>query len=66
MKINRQSIDVLVARKGLSRKELADKCGVCYQRMTRILNSQNVRPCTVGKLARVLGVDVTEIIEEEQ
>ena len=32
----------------------------------RIMQGQDVKPETAGRLARVLGVDVTEIIETEE
>ena len=57
-------IDVAMANKGYSAKELSEKCGVSQITIARLKRGvQKARPETVGKIAKALNVDVTEIIE---
>lgn len=60
MKAVRQKIEIIMARKGLKRKDIK----ISQSTMWNILAGHNVQPCTLGKLARELGVDITEIIQE--
>lgn len=64
MKTDRCKIDIEMAKKKWSVPQLAKAYGVSRARMSVILNSQNLTPACVGRLAETLGVDVTEIIEE--
>ena len=43
---------------------LAEAYGVSRARMNMILNQREVTPLCAGRLAKALGVDVTEIIEQ--
>lgn len=64
MELDRNKINVAMARKNYNIAKLAETYGASPQRMRIILNSKKVSPATVGKLAKALDVDVTEIIEE--
>ena len=64
MKINRQKFDLARARACMGPKEI-EAAGFPRGTLSTALNSENVRPDTAGRLAKALGVDVTEIIEEE-
>ncbi|MFR1612673.1 MAG: hypothetical protein ACLSUD_04985 [Lachnospiraceae bacterium] len=64
MKINRQKFDLARARACMGPKEI-EAAGFPRGTLSTALNSENVRPETAGRLAKALGVDVTEIIEEE-
>ena len=64
MGLDRDKINVAMARKSYNIARLAEACGVSPQRMRTILNSRKVSPATAGRLAKALGVDVTEIIED--
>ena len=64
MYINKFKVEMILAKKELSRKDLARAYGVTTNRISMILNSKAVRTSTAVKLASVLGVDVTEIIED--
>ena len=63
MELDRDKINVAMARKNYNIAKLAKVYGVSAQRMRIILNSKKVSTVTVGRLANTLGVDVTEIIE---
>lgn len=64
MQLNKSKLMLLMAKNELSIVELAEHYGVTKQRMSYILNCAKVQPKTAGKLAKALGVDVTEIIED--
>ena len=64
MKTDRNKIDVAIARKKWTIPQLAKEYGVSRARMNIIINSQNLTPACVGRLAAALGVDVTEILED--
>ncbi|WP_455505696.1 helix-turn-helix domain-containing protein [Gemmiger formicilis] len=64
MKINFQKLQIAMANKAYSAKELSDKCGVSQVTITRITKGiQDARPQTIGKIAKALNVPVTDIIE---
>ncbi len=62
MKLSYEQILIAAARKKMALKELRSKCGVTLFTMQRIKQGHEVRVKTAGKLAAVLGVDVTELM----
>lgn len=64
MKINDKKFEIALARSGLTIGEAAERAGISRQRFACILNQKNCTPQAVGRIARGVGVDVTEIIEE--
>ena len=64
MKLNRKKIELAKARACMSSEDI-EKAGIKKGTLCRIMSGANARPDTIGKLAKALGVDVTEIIEEE-
>ena len=64
MKLNRDKVDIALARKMMNATDLAKAYGVSRARMHVILNSQSLTPATAGRIAKALGVDVTEIIDQ--
>ena len=65
MKISKQKIFATQAQFGLTMKQLAELSGISRQNLSTILHRGSCRPDTAGKIARALGVDVTEIMEVE-
>ena len=63
MKIDKRKIELVMARACVSRKEL-ERSGIPKTTLIRAMK-HSVRPATAGKIAKVLGVDVTEILETE-
>lgn len=64
MRIDREKITLLLMRKDMTAKEVAALAGISC---TSIYNAKNGLRCSerMGtKIARALGVDVTEIMEE--
>lgn len=65
MTINKPKFEIVLANSGLTINEAAKRAGISRQRLSTILNQKNVTPLVAGKVAKGLGVDVTEIIETE-
>ena len=64
MKIDKMKLDLAMANKAYSAKELSKICGVSQVAIVRITNgTQDARPGTVGKIAKAFDVPVTDIIE---
>lgn len=61
MKIDLNRLDLILARECKTMSDLKD--GVSPQTLTRIRRGEEVKPRTLGRIARALGVDVTEIME---
>ena len=65
MKVNTKKLEIAMANACISARELSEKSGVSQFTITRIQSDANVFPATVGKIAKALNVNVTEIIEAE-
>ena len=63
MKLNKQKIMLIRARKCMSASDMR-KAGLTQGNLNSIWNQRPVKPETAGKIAKVLGVDVTEILED--
>lgn len=63
MQISKIKVDVVMARKGLNQIQLANDIGINRTRLSSIINGKSCRPSTITRIAKALGVDVTEIIE---
>lgn len=62
MRINRQKYELAKARACMDSKELIE-AGIPKGTLNSVCRNE-LRPGTVGKIAKALGVDVTEIIED--
>lgn len=65
MKISKQKIFAAQAQLGITMKQLAELSGISRQNISTVVHRGSCRPETAGKIARALGVDVTEIMEVE-
>lgn len=65
MRINDTKFDIALANSGLTIEQAAARAGISRQRFTMILNQKRVTPQAAGKIARGVGVNVTEIIDTE-
>ena len=66
MTINDTKFNIALANSGLTIGEAAKRAGISRHRFSLILNQKRSTPQAVGKIAKALGVDVTEIIETEK
>ena len=63
MKVNKEKVMLIRARNCQSVSDLR-KAGLTDGNLNAIWNNRSMRPETVGKIAKALGVDVTEILAE--
>lgn len=64
--ISKKEINLVCARKEMSLNELSERSGVTTQNIRALLKRGSCRPKTLGRIARALGVDPAELIEEEK
>ena len=62
MKADRRKIEIIMARTEKRRKDLG--VNIAPSTVQNIIREKEVLPDTIGKLARELGVDITEILKE--
>ena len=63
MKINNHKLDLQLARQCKAMSDL--RSITSSQTLTRIRQGDNIKPSTLGRIAKALNVDPTELIEEE-
>lgn len=63
MKVNRTKLAVAMAGKKLTQARLAELAGVSKATVSSAKNGKSCADITVVRIAKALGVDVTEIIE---
>lgn len=62
MKIDKKKLEIAMANAGASSVNITSVCRATY---CRAMRGENLMPKTVGKLAKELGVSVTDIVEAE-
>ncbi|WP_154024394.1 helix-turn-helix domain-containing protein [Flavonifractor plautii] len=65
MIINRKKMELAMARACVNSRGLAETAQMPVQTINGVLRGRNIRPGTLGKIARALDVDPADIIEEE-
>lgn len=63
MKIDRKKFEIARARACMGQKDF-EKAGIPKGTLCREMSGRSLKPETLGKIAKVLGVDVLEIMEE--
>lgn len=66
MKINKWKYRLACARACMSTKDVVESSGVNRNTLNTCMGRQGGSPVTVGKIAKALGVDVLDIIEQEE
>ena len=64
MRADRKKIELIMARTGKRRKDL--EVNISPSTVQKLIREKEVLPDTAGRLARELGVDVVEILKEEE
>lgn len=64
MRADRKKIELIMARTGKRRKDL--EINIAPSTVQKLITEKEVLPDTAGRLARELGVDVVEILKEEE
>ncbi len=63
MKMDIQKFSLARARACMGRKDF-EKAGIPKGTLCRAMSGKGLKPETLGKIAKALGVDVTEILED--
>ncbi len=63
-RISKNKISFIMAEKGMLQKDLARESGMSRGNLSTIINGKNCQPRTIFKIAKALGVSVTEILED--
>lgn len=65
MKADISKLRLAMARACMNPQDLAKAAEMPPQTVNGVLRGRSVRPATIGRIARALGVDVAEIMDEE-
>lgn len=65
MNIDKKKVLLILAKKQMTKTQLAALCGIAVQNISTILRRGTCEPATAGKLAKGLGVPVNEIVKED-
>lgn len=65
MKANRQKLELAMARACMNSADLPTATGLPRPTVQNLIVGKSVRPGTLGRVAKALGVDPTEILEKE-
>ena len=66
MKADRKKLELAMARACMSTGDLVKKSAMPRPTVNNVIMGRDVRPATIGKIARALDVDVTDILEVEE
>lgn len=64
MRISKERLALALAKAEMNPKQVSEKACLSYPTIKRALDGRNSKFATVGRIARALGVDVTELLEE--
>jgi len=65
MRADKVKLHLAMARACMNPQDLAKAAEMPPQTVNGVLRERSVRPATLGRIAKALGVDVTEILKEE-
>ena len=66
MKADKEKLQIAMANACITAKELSEKAGMPRPTFNGVVGGKNVRPVTMGRIARALGVSVTDILATEE
>lgn len=65
MKADRKKLELAMARACMNTEDLMKISCMPRPTLNNVITGKNVRPGTIGKIAKALSVDVTEILLDE-
>ena len=65
MKADRRKLELAMAAACMTTKQLAEASQMPRPSVTNVISGRSVKPATLGRVAKALGVDVTSIVEGE-
>lgn len=63
MKADKKKLEIAMANSCMNTSDLQTASGLPRPTINNVITGRNVRPATIGNIAKALNVDVTEIIE---
>ena len=65
MRLDKQKLRIAMARACMDTEDVIRAAEMPRPTFNGAMQGRSIRPATLGRIARALGVDVTEIIKEE-
>lgn len=65
MKADRKKLELAMARACMSTTDLVKMSAMPRPTVNNVITGRDVRPATIGRIACALGVDVTDILDDE-
>lgn len=65
MKADRKKLELAMARACMSTTDLVKTSAMPRPTVNNVIVGKGVSPATLGRIARALGVDVTDILDDE-
>lgn len=64
MKANRKKLELAMAKACMNTEDIQTVSQMPRPTINNVICGKSVRPATIGKIAKALNVDVTEILED--
>lgn len=64
MKANKKKLELAMASACMNTEDLQRESNMPRPTINKVISGRNVRLGTIGRVAKALGVDVTEILED--
>lgn len=64
MKTDRKKLELAMARACMGTSDLQIATGIPRPTINNVISGRSVRPSTLGRVAKALGVDVVELIKD--
>lgn len=64
MKLDANKFMMILAEKQITLKDLCEESGIGVSTLQKVRKGNTPRPATIGRIAKALGVDVQDIIQE--
>lgn len=64
MRVNRNKLKIAMAKACMNTSDLQKASEMPRPTVNNVVSGKNSRPGTIGRIAKALGVDVTEIIDD--
>lgn len=64
MKAERRKLEIAMANVCMNTDDLQKKSGLPRPTLNNVISGRGVRPGTIGRVAKALGVDVVDILED--
>ena len=66
MRLNKEKYELACARACMNVPEIAKRAGLSGNTVRTVARRNSASPATIGKIARALGVDVLDILDDDE